>query len=357
MTPTPASFEALAKHLYKRHEARLSRERREHLLVRDRSMVEDAELRGGLQVQHQTTVLRRPTRDRPAARRSARRIASELRAEGRREPAGRARHRGASRPARALQPPRTARRGQPAAVVSQGRVRLDRARADLAAAVRRLPDGPVRSQRLCRWRRRRPRSCGRRTAAGRCAMRSGAVSIHVELRKQNTAVPGTVEQGKSSYLVATVAEDLAPRAMRGDRARPQGRCRRGGDQRGPERADVHAARPRSPDMRLQPTGGGCARRRDRRLRRRGAEEPVHRCQCHIAFDDRKAQARRLHPRLEGRRTDRRELHLAGRSARADRVLGAGARDDADLARARAGRERRHDEPPHLRRDHGSACAR
>ena len=36
----------------------------------------------------------------------------------------------------------------------------------------------------------------------------GPVSIHVELRKQNTAVPGTVEQGKSSYLVASVAEDL-----------------------------------------------------------------------------------------------------------------------------------------------------
>jgi DNA-binding transcriptional ArsR family regulator len=37
----------------------------------------------------------------------------------------------------------------------------------------------------------------------------GPVSIHVELRRQNTAVPGTVEQGKSSYLVATVAEDVA----------------------------------------------------------------------------------------------------------------------------------------------------
>src|SRR4029077_8194554 len=36
----------------------------------------------------------------------------------------------------------------------------------------------------------------------------GAVSIHPQMRKQNTAVPGTVEQGKSSYLVATVAEDL-----------------------------------------------------------------------------------------------------------------------------------------------------
>ena len=36
----------------------------------------------------------------------------------------------------------------------------------------------------------------------------GPVSIHPAMRKQNTAVPGTVEQGKSSYLVATVAEDL-----------------------------------------------------------------------------------------------------------------------------------------------------
>ncbi len=36
----------------------------------------------------------------------------------------------------------------------------------------------------------------------------GPVSIHPQLRRQNTAVPGAVEQGKSSYLVATVAEDL-----------------------------------------------------------------------------------------------------------------------------------------------------
>lgn len=36
----------------------------------------------------------------------------------------------------------------------------------------------------------------------------GPVSIHEAMRRQNTAVPGTVDQGKSSYLVATVAEDL-----------------------------------------------------------------------------------------------------------------------------------------------------
>lgn len=50
MTPTPAVFETFAKRVFKRHEAHLLRERREHLLVRDRSMVEDAEIRGGLDV-------------------------------------------------------------------------------------------------------------------------------------------------------------------------------------------------------------------------------------------------------------------------------------------------------------------
>ena len=45
----------------------------------------------------------------------------------------------------------------------------------------------------------------------------GPVSIHPDLRRQNTAVPGTVEQGKTSYLVATIHEDLRARALRGDR--------------------------------------------------------------------------------------------------------------------------------------------
>ncbi|HYB23694.1 MAG TPA: hypothetical protein VED41_07845, partial [Solirubrobacteraceae bacterium] len=50
LTPTPALFEAFARHLFRHHEARLARERREHLVMRDRSMVEDAELRGGLEI-------------------------------------------------------------------------------------------------------------------------------------------------------------------------------------------------------------------------------------------------------------------------------------------------------------------
>ncbi len=47
-----------------------------------------------------------------------------------------------------------------------------------------------------------------RHGAGTLRDALGAVSIHPDLRRQNTAVPGAVEQGKSSYLVATVAEDL-----------------------------------------------------------------------------------------------------------------------------------------------------
>ena len=80
MTPTPALFERHAKRLYKRHEARLSRERRDHLEVRDRSMVEDSELRGGLDVQHRPLFfvdLRVIAPDREQCER----IASELRAE------------------------------------------------------------------------------------------------------------------------------------------------------------------------------------------------------------------------------------------------------------------------------------
>lgn len=37
----------------------------------------------------------------------------------------------------------------------------------------------------------------------------GPVTIDPDLRRQNTAVPGAVEQGKTSFLVASVREDLA----------------------------------------------------------------------------------------------------------------------------------------------------
>jgi hypothetical protein len=206
LTPTPAVFEAFAKHLYKRHEARLSEERREHLLIRDRSLVEDAELRGGLDVQHRPLFFV-DLRVIAGKRIVCEQIASELRTEGAEN--------------------RLIERGT---AVRHGLLRLYgrrvlRGEGNLLPSFRKgvfastelallwqlpsvdyltvpfarsgLPLAPAAPGVL-------------RPGEGRGTLRDalGPVSIHMELRRQNTAVPGTVEQGKSSYLVASVAEDL-----------------------------------------------------------------------------------------------------------------------------------------------------
>jgi hypothetical protein len=206
LTPTPASFEGFAKHLYKRHEARLSRERREHLFVRDRSMVEDAELRGGLQVQHQPLFFV-DLRVIAARRATCERIASELRAVGAEnqlvERGTAVRHGLLGLYSRRVQrgegnPLPSFRKGVFASSelapiwqlpsVDYLTVPFARSGVPLAPA----PPAVL------------------RPAQGQGSLRDalGPVSIHVELRRQNIAVPGTVEQGKSSFLVATIAEDL-----------------------------------------------------------------------------------------------------------------------------------------------------
>jgi hypothetical protein len=206
MTPAPASFEALAKRLYKHHEARLSRERREHLLMRDRSMVEDAELRGGLQVQHKPLFFVE-LRVIAARRATCEAIASELRAEAAEnrlvERGTAVRHgvfglysrrvrRGEGNPLPAF------RKG----VFSSSELApiwqlpsVDYLTVPFARSG--VPLAPAPPAVL-------------RPVVGPGVLRDalGPVSIHEQLRRQNTAVPGTVEQGKSSFLVATVAEDL-----------------------------------------------------------------------------------------------------------------------------------------------------
>jgi Replication-relaxation len=206
MTPTPAFFERFAKQLYKRHEARLARERRRGSLVRDRSMVEDAELKGALEVQHRPLFfldLRVVAPD----RRVCERIASELRAEGREN---RLVERGTSvrHGLFGLYTRRVLRgEGNPLPSFHKGVF----ASTELAAiwqlpsidymtvpfARGGLPLAPASPSIL------RPH-----VGAGTLRDALGAVSIHPGLRRQNTAVPGAVEQGKSSYLVATIAEDL-----------------------------------------------------------------------------------------------------------------------------------------------------
>ena len=146
MTPTPALFEGHAKRLYKHHEHRLSRERKISLPPLDRSMVEDEELRGGLDVQHRPLFFIE-LRVIAATASVCERIASELRAE---EAENRLVERGTAVRhglARALHKPRAARGGQPPAFIPQGRVRLDGARGHLAPAFDRLRDRPVRTRR------------------------------------------------------------------------------------------------------------------------------------------------------------------------------------------------------------------
>jgi hypothetical protein len=206
LIPAPAWFERHAKRLYKRHEARLSRERREGLRVRDRSLIEDSELRGGLEVQHRPLFFA-DLRVIAAGRKQGERIASELRAseqENRLIERGTAiRHglfglytrrviRGEGNPLPSWQ------RGVYASTELAAIWHLpsvDYTTVPFARAV--LPVAPAPPAIL-------------RPADGVGTLRDshGVVSIHPQMRRQNTAVPGTVEQGKSSYLVATVAEDL-----------------------------------------------------------------------------------------------------------------------------------------------------
>lgn len=206
LTPTPALFEGHSKRSYKRHEHHLSRQRKLRLPPLDRSMVEDEELKGGLDVQHRPLFfvdLRLVGSNRGVCER----IASELRAESAEnrlvERGTWVRHSWFGMYARRI----SRGEGNPLPSIRKGVF----ASTELASiwqvpsveysavpfARNPLPVAPAPPTIL------RPlEGMGTLRDAG------GPVSIHPPLRRQNTAVPGTVEQGKSSYLVATVAEDI-----------------------------------------------------------------------------------------------------------------------------------------------------
>jgi hypothetical protein len=205
LTPTPAAFESLARRAFKRREERLSRERREHAVPRDRSLVEDAQLRGGLEIQHRALFfldLRVIAPTRPVCER----IASELRVE---TGENRLVERGTSvrHGLLGLYRRRVQRgEGNPLPCFRKGVF----ATTELASlwqlpspdyltvpfARSGLPLAPA------------PPGIHRPCDGGTLRDSIGPVSIAVAQRNQNTAVPGAVEQGKSSYLVATVAEDV-----------------------------------------------------------------------------------------------------------------------------------------------------
>ncbi len=207
VVPAPVVFERFARRLFKQREERLSRSRREGPVVKDRSMVEDAELRGGLDVQHRPLFfvdIRIAADDRATCES----VASELRAqsaENRLVERGTAIRHGAL----SLYRRRLARgEGNPLAPVHRGVFAttelaaiwhlpsIDYTTVPFTRAA--LPVVPASPSIL-------------RPLDGTGSLRDaiGRVSIDPSMRKQNTAVPGAVEQGKSSYLVATVAEDLS----------------------------------------------------------------------------------------------------------------------------------------------------
>jgi len=207
LTPAPAIFERWARHAFLRREERMARRRERRLgRARTRSQVEDAELRGGLDVQHRPLFFA-DLRVLADSRGSCEQIASELRAEGA-ENRLVERGTGVRQGLLGLYRRRVARgEGNPLPSLRRGVLAstelsllwqlpsLDYATVPFARAA--VPVAPAPPAVL-------------RPASGLGALRDalGPVSIHPEMRRQNTAVPGTVEQGKTSYLVATVAEDL-----------------------------------------------------------------------------------------------------------------------------------------------------
>ncbi len=206
LTPTPALFEGHAKRVYKRHEHHLSRVRKLNLPPLDRSMVEDEELKGGLEVQHRPLFFA-DLRVIGANRSVCERIASELRAAGAEnrlmERGTPIRHGWLGMYTRRVQrgegnPLPSIRKGVFASTELAGMWHVPSVEYSTVPFARNpLPLAPAPPAIM-------------RPGEGMGTLRdtNGPVSIHPQLRRQNTAVPGTVEQGKSSYLVATVAEDL-----------------------------------------------------------------------------------------------------------------------------------------------------
>ncbi|MGA9285835.1 MAG: hypothetical protein WBV85_10375 [Solirubrobacteraceae bacterium] len=206
LTPTPALFEGHSKRSYKRHEHHLSRARKLRIPPLDPSKVENEELIGGLDIQHRPLFFA-DIRVIGPNRAICERVASELRAYGAEnrlvERGTGLRHGRLGLYTRRIQrgegnPLPSPRKGVFASTELATLWHLpspDYATVPLARDP--LPVAPAPLAIL-------------RPSEGFGSLRDahGPVSIHPRMRRQNTAVPGTVEQGKSSYLVATVAEDL-----------------------------------------------------------------------------------------------------------------------------------------------------
>ena len=167
--------------------------------------------------------------------------------------------------------------GNPLPPVHSRRVRPERAGVALASAVDRLRDRAVRARRAAA----RAGAAGDPAPARWGGLRNAARRARPGLdpRRAAQAEHGGAGRGRAGQVQLSDRDrrrGSAARALCGDRAGPEGR--RGGCRREPRSAGahVHGAGLRPSDMRLQSARGRRAGRRDRRLRRRGAEEPVQR---------------------------------------------------------------------------------
>jgi hypothetical protein len=204
MTPAPIAFERFARRRFEARERRLSHE--DVGLRPDRSLVEGVELKGGLELQHRPLFFTdiRVLADR---RVTSEQVASELRVE--------------TAENRLVERGTLLRHG----LLGLYRRRIERGEGNPLPGFHRgvfatgelaslwhLPSSDYLAVPLAReavpLAPAPPGIMRPREGMGTLRDAIGAVSIEPSLRKQNTAVPGAVEQGKSSYLVATVAEDL-----------------------------------------------------------------------------------------------------------------------------------------------------
>lgn len=206
LTPAPPSYERLARHLFRRQEDSLRGSSAPGAPGRGRSMIDDAELRGALDLQNRCLFFT-DIRVVAPTRQTCERIASELcvqYAENRLVEAGTALSHGllglyTRRVVRGEgNPLPDLRRGVFASTELASLWQLPSV--DYAAVPLTRSGVPVAPA---------PPAVFRPTRGnGVLRDRFGPVSIHPGMRRQNTAVAGTVEQGKTSFLAATVAEDL-----------------------------------------------------------------------------------------------------------------------------------------------------
>ena len=232
LTPTPASFERLRQALYTGTTRRASRASAASTRVDARPL--DGRGRRAARRSRDpapAAVLRRPARRRPESQRTASRSRSRCERAAGREPARRARQpvrqgvlgavlAGACSAARAT-------RSRPA---SQGVFASTRAGGAVAAAHRSITRRvPLRARRRCRSRRRRrDLPPGRRSGHAARRLRAG-----VDPPRDAPPEHGGARHGRAGQVELPRRDRRrgpAARALRGDRARPEGRRGRGGPQ-------------------------------------------------------------------------------------------------------------------------------